>query len=474
MAESLPIGLDNAETLPNLVPLDEHINTVENRQALQKEDQAIAEQQQENKQNEDKPCETHGQDMKELQGGNGDTHDTKEIEPASEDPHAPSLPQVPDYVAITRRGQFQCKKNIKTEKAKKKEDKEMNQGKGGGKTKGKGGKGKRQNGKGKGKGKSKQAAAQSAEAGKNCKLRNSKRRAAKKAKAKRAAAALKRRRLAEDSSSDTDAHKDTNNVADTEQSQQHDTKTTKASKARKGNSANTKTKSRKSKAASKSGKKPGTTRAGAKTAKKNPKRSAEALEDANAEHCPPVTTKGAAKTKARKAKGKAAETPAGATEHSDGQNPSLDPHANPQPPAQVPRPPQPGADPVVPPQVADDGESMVAEAGGLGLMDLVVETCRKKALDMYRTCYNHRQNCCLSDHTDFKFPKYEGVQFSVYWSRTSVGVKIDETLLREDLRKGRNKFQQIGYFSGGKCAHVNIMAADIWVGSSNPHHLWYI
>lgn len=111
-----------------------------------------------------------------------------------------------------------------------------------------------------------------------------------------------------------------------------------------------------------------------------------------------------------------------------------------------------------------------------------------KAKKLLGACY-HLTHGCLSDHCDVTMPKHDNFQFSVYWTRRSVGVKILSTLLPEDQRNmkqaankkgkgGKNggetktrktalKWTQIAYFSGGPCTHVNIMLAETWVHSLN-------
>ncbi len=139
VAESLPFGEDNLDTLPLPIPGDELAKQyqVDNETKLD-----------------------HG----ELQTDKVAVQDV---------PAGVSFPEVPPHKPIVRRAQFHTKNVIKEEKAKKKSDKEAA-------TKGGGKKSKNQ------KSKSKKAAKQS-------KLRNSKRRAARKAKAKRTSIASKKR-----------------------------------------------------------------------------------------------------------------------------------------------------------------------------------------------------------------------------------------------------------------------------------------
>jgi hypothetical protein len=112
---------------------------------------------------------------------------------------------------------------------------------------------------------------------------------------------------------------------------------------------------------------------------------------------------------------------------------------------------------------------------------VIDQACKLKAKKMLSCCYSETYPGCQSDHMDIDMPRHDNFQFSVYWTRRSVGVKILSSLLpvhQRKLKKPRknssaetgetkneSKWTQIAYFSGGSCTHVNIMLAETWAHS---------
>lgn len=106
----MPVCPDHVETQPTLVPPNEWENTAENHQMLQREDDKLA-----------------AQKEQEL-GKDSNALESLEPKPVPKDgdsagPTQCAFPEVPTHQPITRRNQFQCKKTIKEEKDAKKTEK---------------------------------------------------------------------------------------------------------------------------------------------------------------------------------------------------------------------------------------------------------------------------------------------------------------------------------------------------------------
>ncbi|CAL1158858.1 unnamed protein product [Cladocopium goreaui] len=445
VAESMPYAHDNADTQAELVPSAELVNTIENHMALAKEDKALA---------------AHVGGSTDHDADNMTNNGEGSTAPHTQNSEAPCFPEVPD-TALTRRNQFRMKRTIKEEKEQKKAQKGKGKGKGkGGKGRGKGKRGS------KGKGKSSKKHAKTNK--KANKLRNSKRRSARKAKARRAALANRNRSLS-DSSSETqgpcDAEEHTlqeTHASYREQAQQpeqtHDQSHSNSTGKPTKKSSNSKGKNRKTTETSKKKSKVSKV---SKVSRSTRQKSGGTDEVHPQAARPKAKAKAKAKTQAKSRARKARVPTAPAQDPADV---SLGPE-----PAEVAEPVV-AAEPVAQPAMAgnvvgvdqDEVGSVVAEAGD-NVTGPLVDEFRAKAKSMYTKCHVPGHPGCVSDHLGEEMPQADGFQFSVYWSRKAVGVKILESLLRNSLRKGKNAYQQIAYFSGGTCSHVNIEAARVYV-----------
>eukprot|EP00435_Cladocopium_sp_Y103_P069090 s21_g32.t1 len=399
---------------------------------------------------------------------------TTQLSPNTHDSEAPCFPEVPDHDVLTRRNQFQVKRTIKEEKEQKKAQKGKGKGKGRGKGRkggGKGGKGKKgSKGKGKAGSSKKHAKTQN-------KLRNSKRKAARKAKARRAALAHKNRKLSDSSS-------ETQSPCDAEQHMPEETHASYQEQAQLEQTYEQVDNGSACRPTKKPSNSKGINRKTIKTSKKKSKVSkvsrratlqksaASGTDDTHEPHPQAARPKAKAKAKTQsrpkakaktqaKARARRAQVPAPAQDPADlGTGPE---------PAELAEPVV-VAEPVAQPAMAenavggdqDEVDSVVAEAGD-NVVNPLVDEFRAKAKSMYAKCYVPGNNCCVSDHLGEEMPQADGFQFSVYWTRKAVGVKILQSSLRESLRNRKNKYQQIAYFSGGTCSHVNIEAARLYV-----------
>ena len=446
----MPYAHDNADTQAELVPSAELVNTIENHMALAKEDKALA---------------AHVGGSTDHDADNMTNNGEGSTASHTQNSEAPCFPEVPD-TALNRRNQFRMKRTIKEEKEQKKAQKGKGKGKGkGGKGRGKGKRGS------KGKGKSSKKHAKTNK--KANKLRNSKRRSARKAKARRAALANRNRSLS-DSSSETqgpcDAEEHTlqeTHASYREQAQQpeqtHDQSHSNSTGKPTKKSSNSKGKNRKTTETSKKKSKVSKV---SKVSRSTRQKSGGTDEVHPQAARPKAKAKAKAKAKTQaKSRARKARVPTAPAQ--DPADVSLGPE-----PAEVAEPVV-AAEPVAQPAMAgnvvggdqDEVGSVVAEAGD-NVTGPLVDEFRAKAKSMYTKCHVPGHPGCVSDHLGEEMPQADGFQFSVYWSRKAVGVKILESLLRNSLRKGKNAYQQIAYFSGGTCSHVNIEAARVYVGSS--------
>ena len=341
------------------------------------------------------------------------------------------LPNVPGHEVITRRGQFSTKRSIKDEKAQRKADKEAGpvtqkkaKGTGKGKGKGKGRKAEkgeivgkarkarkpRQARKGRGKGGKRQAPAQEAGATKRSK---SKVTARKMAKVKKASKSLKKQRTGSDQGvANADGGEDMGDLR--EVAAMAETALGDGEVKGSKNTQSPQVKRNPNKAG-----KPSTKHAG---------RSSKQKQDAM-DNKPRRKNKKGNKVEKTQKKDEAKEP--------------------------------------VETQEAGSKRSGASNPKKAMIRPVVDEACRATCHALLDECYYH--GGCFSEHDDLKVPKHEKVQYSVYWTRRCVGLKVDKSILPASCRKPEKdgklgqKYQQVCYFSGGPCAHCNLVLAERWV-----------
>jgi hypothetical protein len=91
-------------------------------------------------------------------------------------------------------------------------------------------------------------------------------------------------------------------------------------------------------------------------------------------------------------------------------------------------------------------------------------------------CAAHGTKPCDGMCHEWEFdimPSSNIFQFSVYWNRRAVGVKVKDGMRQP--RSSSNKFVQVNYFSSGPCIYANYVLALLWVtwfGNLCPNSLW--